>query len=95
MRCRLCLGTTHAVGQKQSQPALLQSGRGGAGAIQHHSRKACNKRQACRLGSPPVFAWAKTRFLDAKTGTDIEPVAIDAVTGAELGTRAFRVLAPK
>ena len=36
-----------------------------------------------------------TRFLDAETGADIEPVAIDAVTGAELGTRAFRVLAPK
>ena len=36
-----------------------------------------------------------TRFLDVETGSDIEPVAIDAVTGAELGTRAFRVLTPE
>jgi hypothetical protein len=35
------------------------------------------------------------RYVDAETGTDIEPVAIDAVTGAKLGTRAFRVLTPK
>jgi DNA-binding HxlR family transcriptional regulator len=35
-----------------------------------------------------------TRFLDAETGTDIQPVAIDAVTGAEIGTRAIRVLTP-
>ncbi|MDR6539678.1 helix-turn-helix domain-containing protein [Variovorax soli] len=35
------------------------------------------------------------RYLDAETGTDIEPVAIDASTDAELGTRPFRVLAPK
>jgi DNA-binding HxlR family transcriptional regulator len=36
-----------------------------------------------------------TRFLDAETGKDIKPVAIDAVTGAELGTRAIRVLTPE
>jgi DNA-binding HxlR family transcriptional regulator len=36
-----------------------------------------------------------TRFLDAETGADIEPVAIDTVTGAEIGTRAIRVVAPK
>lgn len=35
------------------------------------------------------------RFLDAETGTDIKPVAIDAVTGAEIGTRAIRMLAPE
>lgn len=34
------------------------------------------------------------RFLDAETGLDIEPVAVDAVTGAEIGTRPFRVVAP-
>jgi DNA-binding HxlR family transcriptional regulator len=34
------------------------------------------------------------RLLDAETGTDIRPVAIDAVTGAEIGTRAIRMLAP-
>ncbi len=35
-----------------------------------------------------------TRFLDAESGTDIKPVAIDAVTGAELGTRAIRMVVP-
>jgi hypothetical protein len=36
-----------------------------------------------------------TRFLDADTGKDIKPEAIDAVTGAELGTRAIRVRTPE
>ena len=36
-----------------------------------------------------------TRFLDAESGVDIEPVAIDAVNGAEIGTRAIRVAVPK
>ena len=36
-----------------------------------------------------------TRFLDAETGVDIEPVAIDAVNGAEIGTRAIRVEVPE
>ncbi|MDM0054703.1 winged helix-turn-helix transcriptional regulator [Variovorax fucosicus] len=36
-----------------------------------------------------------TRFLDAETGIDIKPVAIDAVTGAEIGTRPIRLLAPE
>jgi len=36
-----------------------------------------------------------TRFLDAETGVDIEPVAIDAVNGAEIGTRAVRVEVPE
>ena len=35
------------------------------------------------------------RFLDAETGTDIKPVVIDSVTGAEIGTRAIRLLAPE
>ena len=35
------------------------------------------------------------RFLDAETGTDIKPIAIDAVTGAEIGTRAIRMLVPE
>jgi DNA-binding HxlR family transcriptional regulator len=50
-----------------------------------------------------IAAWGRkhrgkgklTRFLDAETGKDIKPVAIDAVTGAELGTRAIRVLTPE
>ncbi|MDM0039686.1 helix-turn-helix domain-containing protein [Variovorax sp. J22G21] len=36
-----------------------------------------------------------TRFLDAETGIDIKPIAIDAVTGAEIGTRPIRLLAPE
>jgi DNA-binding HxlR family transcriptional regulator len=35
-----------------------------------------------------------TRFLDAETGTEIQPVAIDAATGARIGTRAIRVSEP-
>ena len=35
------------------------------------------------------------RFLDGETGTDIKPVAIDAVTGAEIGTRPIRMLEPE
>lgn len=35
---------------------------------------------------------ALTRFLDAETGTDIEPVAVDAVTGARIGTRPIRIV---
>lgn len=34
------------------------------------------------------------RFLDAETGTDINPIAIDAVTGAELGTRQIQMVLP-
>ena len=36
-----------------------------------------------------------TRFLDVETGTDIKPIAIDAVTGAEIGTREFRAVRPE
>jgi DNA-binding HxlR family transcriptional regulator len=62
--------------------------------------------EAGRAYLPVLFmigAWGRkyrgkgklTRFLDAETGRDIEPVAIDAATGAELGTRAIRVLMPE
>lgn len=36
-----------------------------------------------------------TRFLDAETGTDIDAVAVDSVTGAEIGTRPIRVVKPE
>lgn len=36
-----------------------------------------------------------TRFLDAEKGTEIEPAAVDAVTGAKIGTRPIRAVAPK
>jgi DNA-binding HxlR family transcriptional regulator len=62
--------------------------------------------EAGRAYLPVLFmigAWGRkyrakgklARYLDAETGLDIEPVAIDAVTGAEIGTRPFRVLSPK
>ncbi len=35
------------------------------------------------------------RFLDAETGIEIKPVAIDAVSGAEIGTRPIRMLVPE
>ncbi|MGV8918810.1 MAG: winged helix-turn-helix transcriptional regulator [Pseudomonas sp.] len=34
------------------------------------------------------------RFLDAETGTEIQAVAVDEVTGAKIGTRAIRTVAP-
>lgn len=62
--------------------------------------------EAGRAYLPVLFmigAWGRkyrgqgklSRYLDAETGSDIEPVAIDAVTGAVIGTRAFRVLRPE
>ncbi|WP_196260858.1 winged helix-turn-helix transcriptional regulator [Pelagibacterium limicola] len=36
-----------------------------------------------------------TQYLDAETGEEIEPVAIDAVTGAKIGTRAIRIVKPE
>jgi DNA-binding HxlR family transcriptional regulator len=36
-----------------------------------------------------------TRFLDAETGTEIEPVTVDAVTGVKIGTRPMRVVVPE
>lgn len=36
-----------------------------------------------------------TQFLDAETGEEIQPVAVDAVTGARIGTRPVRVVTAK
>lgn len=36
-----------------------------------------------------------TRFVDAQTGTEIQPVAIDATTGAPIGTRDIHVAAAR
>ena len=36
-----------------------------------------------------------TRYVDAETGKEVKPIAVDAVTGAEIGTRAFRVESPE
>jgi DNA-binding HxlR family transcriptional regulator len=36
-----------------------------------------------------------TRFFDAETGTEIDPVTIDRKTGAPVGTRPIRVAAPE
>lgn len=36
-----------------------------------------------------------TRFFDAETGTEIDPVTIDRETGAPIGTRPIRVVPPE
>jgi len=36
-----------------------------------------------------------TRFFDAETGTEIDPVTIDRETGAPVGTRPIRIAAPE
>ena len=36
-----------------------------------------------------------TRFVDAETGMEIQPVAVDAASGAKIGTRPIRVLDPE
>jgi DNA-binding HxlR family transcriptional regulator len=48
-----------------------------------------------------IGAWAHrhcdgdiARYVDAESGVEIQPVAIDAVTGARLGTRTIRMSAP-
>jgi DNA-binding HxlR family transcriptional regulator len=45
-----------------------------------------------------IGAWAHRhcggeldRYIDAESGVEIEPIGIDAVTGAKLGTRAIRM----
>ncbi|MBY2946664.1 winged helix-turn-helix transcriptional regulator [Rhizobium leguminosarum] len=38
---------------------------------------------------------AVTRFFDAATGTEIDPLTIDRATGAEIGTRPIRIAAPE
>jgi DNA-binding HxlR family transcriptional regulator len=35
-----------------------------------------------------------TRFFDAETGTEIDPVTIDRTTGAPIGTRPIRIAMP-
>lgn len=35
------------------------------------------------------------QFLDAETGAEIRPVAIDVVTGAEIGTRPIQLVIPE
>lgn len=62
--------------------------------------------QAGRDYLPVLFmigAWGRkhrgegqlARFLDAQTGKDLQPIAIDAETGAEIGTRAIRIIMPE
>ncbi|ANP90251.1 winged helix-turn-helix transcriptional regulator [Rhizobium leguminosarum] len=48
-----------------------------------------------------IGAWAHrhcdgelARYIDAESGVEIEPIGIDAVTGAKLGIRAMRMSAP-
>lgn len=36
-----------------------------------------------------------TRFVDAETGKDIRPVAVDSITGAEIGARPIRMISPE
>ena len=36
-----------------------------------------------------------TRFFDAETGTEIDPVTIDRQTGAAVGTCPIRIAAPE
>ncbi|WP_112802780.1 helix-turn-helix domain-containing protein [Neorhizobium sp. S3-V5DH] len=36
-----------------------------------------------------------TRFFDAETGTEIDPVTIDRSTGAPIGTRPIRIVTPE
>ncbi|MDP9812482.1 hypothetical protein J2W42_005352 [Rhizobium tibeticum] len=36
-----------------------------------------------------------TRFFDAETGTEIDPVTIDRATGAPVRTRPIRIAAPE
>ncbi|MDC7701676.1 winged helix-turn-helix transcriptional regulator [Vogesella indigofera] len=35
------------------------------------------------------------RFLDAETGSEIRPIAVDEVTGARIGTRPIRLVTPE
>jgi DNA-binding PadR family transcriptional regulator len=36
-----------------------------------------------------------TRFFDAETGTEIDPLTIDGATGAPIGTRPIRIVMPE
>lgn len=50
-----------------------------------------------------IAAWGRqhrsggdlVRFLDAEAGTEIKPVAVDANTGARIGSRPIRVISPE
>ena len=49
-----------------------------------------------------IGAWGRkhrgtgmTRTVDAETGQEVEPIAIDAVTGAKIGSRPVRVEVPE
>ena len=49
-----------------------------------------------------IGAWGRkhrgtgmTRTVDAETGQEVEPIAIDAVTGARIGSRPLRVEVPE
>ncbi|BBF82684.1 hypothetical protein EM6_3325 (plasmid) [Asticcacaulis excentricus] len=50
-----------------------------------------------------IAKWARTyrsdgdlvRYLDDTTGLDLEPVAIDSVSGAPIGSRPFRIVIPQ
>jgi hypothetical protein len=35
------------------------------------------------------------RFFDAENGTEIDPLTIDRATGAPIGTRPIRIIAPE
>lgn len=35
------------------------------------------------------------RFFDAEAGTELQPVAVDEVTGAKIGTRPIRIVLPE
>jgi DNA-binding HxlR family transcriptional regulator len=36
-----------------------------------------------------------TRVVDVETGKDVQPVVVDSITGAEIGTRPIRVVLPE
>lgn len=73
--------------------------------LDHPPRDEYRLTEAGRDLLPVLFmiaAWGRkhraegdlVRYLDEATGRDIEPVALDRATGAEIGTRPFRVVIP-
>ncbi len=73
--------------------------------LDHPPRDEYRLTEAGRDLLPVLFmiaAWGRkhrgegdlVRYLDEATGVDVEPVAIDRVTGEEIGTRPFRVVIP-
>lgn len=70
---------------------------------EHPPREEYLLTEAGRDFLPTLFmigAWGRqyrgdgqlTRFLDAETGVEIKPVAVDENTGAKIGTRPIRAL---